>query len=219
MRVHRRFRLSLHAPVCGAWLLYGAAVAQAMPMPPPPMTQPSVVTQQCAACHGLDGMRTATGVPRLAGQNAAYLMRQLRAFAAQGQQRANGVMGAIAVNLSEHQVSLAAEYYASQPLHAPALRPTARTGEPRSDGERIYFDGVPREHVDSCASCHGVDAAGLNPLFPRLAGQHPAYLAAQLRDFRRRGRRSTDSEAMMRRVAWPLSGEQTDAVSPHLAFR
>lgn len=212
----RMRRLIHRAPVCGAWLLCSAAVAQATPSPRPTLAQPPVVTQQCAACHAPDGIRTATGVPRLAGQNADYLMRQLLAFAAQGRQRANGVMGAIAVNLSEQQMSRAAEYYASQPLHAPALPPAAPRDEQRRDGERIYFDGVPREHVDSCASCHGVDAAGLSRLFPRLAGQHRAYLAAQLRDFRA-GRRTTDPDAMMRRVARPLSDQQIDAVSVYLA--
>ncbi len=201
-----------HTPLCSVWLLCGAAVAQAMPSPP--LAAPPVVTQQCTACHGLDGMRTANGVPRLAGQNAAYLLRQLQAFAAQGQRRAGGVMGAMAVNLSEQQMSSAADYYASQPLHAPAPWP-AQTDQQRRAGEHIYFDGVPYQHVDSCASCHGVDAAGLHQLFPRLAGQHPDYLAAQLRDFRS-GRRTTDPESMMRRVARSLSDLQIDAVAAYL---
>ena len=45
-----------------------------------------------------------------------------------------------------------------------------------------------------CAGCHGLDGNGVNALWPKLAGQHEAYLAKQLRDFRD-GRRSNPAMA------------------------
>ena len=35
-----------------------------------------------------------------------------------------------------------------------------------------------------CAACHGLEGLSANPLWPNLAGQHPAYLAAQIRAYR-----------------------------------
>ena len=35
-----------------------------------------------------------------------------------------------------------------------------------------------------CSACHGVDGNSTNPLWPKLAGQHEAYLAKQIRAFK-----------------------------------
>lgn len=35
-----------------------------------------------------------------------------------------------------------------------------------------------------CSACHGIDGNSINPLWPKLAGQHAAYLAKQIRAFR-----------------------------------
>ena len=48
-----------------------------------------------------------------------------------------------------------------------------------------------------CAGCHGADGnSGINPLWPKLAGQHPQYIEKQLRDFKE-GRRSDPLMAPM----------------------
>ena len=41
-----------------------------------------------------------------------------------------------------------------------------------------------REKAALCAACHGPNGISVNPLWPNLAGQHEAYLAKQIRDFR-----------------------------------
>lgn len=47
--------------------------------------------------------------------------------------------------------------------------------------------------IDSrCALCHGPEGESASAVYPRLAAQHPAYLAKQLRDFRD-GRRQSDT--------------------------
>ncbi len=48
-----------------------------------------------------------------------------------------------------------------------------------------------------CASCHGVNGQSATPAFPRLAGQHEAYLVKQLKDFASGARKS---EAMQDKV-------------------
>lgn len=38
--------------------------------------------------------------------------------------------------------------------------------------------------VATCTACHGVDGKGVNPEWPKLAGQHEKYLAKQLNEFK-----------------------------------
>ena len=48
----------------------------------------------------------------------------------------------------------------------------------------------------ACAACHGPDGNSVNPEWPKLAGQHPAYLVEQLRAFKE-GRRKNATMAPM----------------------
>lgn len=57
----------------------------------------------------------------------------------------------------------------------------------------------------TCAACHGVDGNGspANAAWPKLAGQHPAYIQKQLADFKAGKRQDPTMTAM----AMPLSEE------------
>ncbi|MEO7057347.1 MAG: c-type cytochrome [Caldimonas sp.] len=184
-------------------------------MPRQPVATGALVEQVCAACHGVDGKASRPDVPLLAGQTAPYLERQLRAFAAQGGQRENGVMGAIAVNLSSDEIRRVSLHYARQTL--PAAPPVAAPPPSRDAGERIFTAGLPGKGVASCASCHGVRGEGLPDLFPRLAGQHAGYLREQLRNFRA-GRRTSDPGAMMRALAARMTDRDIDAVARYASL-
>ena len=51
----------------------------------------------------------------------------------------------------------------------------------------VELEGDPaagKEKAGLCAACHGPDGISVNPLWPSLAGQQEAYLAAQIRAFR-----------------------------------
>ncbi len=52
-----------------------------------------------------------------------------------------------------------------------------------------------------CAACHGERGNSQNPEWPKLAGQHPNYLAQQLRDFKS----GTRKNEVMSPIAAPLS--------------
>ena len=184
-------------------------------MPHQPVATALLVKQVCAACHGADGNSTRPDVPSLAGQIQPYLEGQLHAFAAQGGQRANGVMGAIAVNMSADEMKRVAVYFARL-----QLRPAAPIAASRSDlklGERIFFTGIPAQGVASCASCHGARGEGLPDLFPRLAGQGERYIAGQLHNFRA-GSRTSDPRAMMRSLAAHLTDRDIDVVSKYVSL-
>ena len=41
-----------------------------------------------------------------------------------------------------------------------------------------------KEKAQACFSCHGVNGNSVNPIWPKLAGQNPGYIAKQLADFK-----------------------------------
>jgi len=56
---------------------------------------------------------------------------------------------------------------------------------------------VGKDKVALCAGCHGADGnSGINPLWPKLAGQHPSYIAKQISDFKA-GKRSDETMSPM----------------------
>ena len=71
-----------------------------------------------------------------------------------------------------------------------------------------------------CLACHGADGNSAAPNFPKLAGQHADYIAAQLRAYRLgyedESGRTNDGEAMiMRTTAFGLSDREIDAVASY----
>ena len=64
-----------------------------------------------------------------------------------------------------------------------------------------------------CAACHGVDGNSVNPIWPKLAGQHEVYLAKQIRAFRS-GERKDPTMAPMVSI---LKEEDIDDVAAYYA--
>lgn len=48
--------------------------------------------------------------------------------------------------------------------------------------------------IDKCKHCHGLDGEASNVIYPRLAGQHQAYMIKQLKNFRSGVRQGTMNE-------------------------
>jgi len=69
----------------------------------------AVAGRSCAACHGVDGIAKLPEAANLAGQDAAYLTRQLQAFRNGG--REHEQMSVIAKGLSDAQMTDVAAYY------------------------------------------------------------------------------------------------------------
>ena len=51
-----------------------------------------------------------------------------------------------------------------------------------------------------CISCHGVDGNSVNPVWPKLAGQHEAYLIKQMKDFKSGARSDPVMSAMSKSI-------------------
>ena len=180
-----------------------------------PAKAQQIVTQVCAACHGADGNSPSPANPSLAGQHPEYLFKQLRNYKAQNgkpPERNNAVMAGMVANLSDDDMKNLAAYFSAQKAKPRAARDAALAKQ----GEAIYRGGIMARGVAACASCHAPNGAGIPAQFPRLAGQHAEYTAAQLKAFRS-GQRANDAAAMMRMISAKLSDQDIAAVSEYIA--
>ncbi|WP_149538243.1 c-type cytochrome [Siccirubricoccus phaeus] len=181
----------------------------------------------CRRCHGTSGGGGPEGAfPRLQGQTETYLYEALKAYALGT--RPSGIMQPVAAELDEAEMRLLARHYAAQP---PDPAPPAPPADPAmlALGRRIALEGLPERRVAACAGCHGPAPGGVNPGFPRLAGQQPGYLVDQLALWMR-GIRGGEYEAPSARLMalavgvdprrpparealWPLSPAEIRAVA------
>jgi cytochrome c553 len=162
----------------------------------------------CASCHGAAGNSTITVNPRLAGQHASYLVKQLKDFSSPA--RANATMSLMAKPLSDEDMKNLAAYLSAQ-LPKPGA---ARNKETLELGKRIWRGGIAAKNVAACAGCHSPNGAGIPSQYPRLAGQHQDYTVAQLTGFSS-GTRS--NSAPMVTIAERLSKKEMEAVADYLA--
>ncbi len=167
----------------------------------------TIATTVCVACHAADGNSVMTANPKLAGQHAEYITKQLKNFKAGT--RANPVMGPMANTLSDDDVANLSAYFSAQASKAGA----AKSNGPGSEGEKIYKGGVAGKGVPACAACHGANGAGLPIQFPRLAGQHAEYTTNQLKAFRS-GERA--NAPMMKTIAAKMSDQEIAAVADYV---
>jgi cytochrome c553 len=168
------------------------------------------LSQACAACHGADGNSVNPEWPKLAGQHAQYIHKQLTDY--KSGRRENALMAGQVVNLDEQDMRDLGAFYARQ-----QMAPGTADESVAERGERIYRGGIPAAGVAACTACHGPTGTG-NPaaMFPRVAGQHAKYNADQLRYFRSE-QRANDNGRMMRNLATKMSDSDIQAVSEYMA--
>lgn len=164
----------------------------------------------CAACHGIDGNSLNPEWPNLAGQNENYLFEALQSFRPGGT-RENVLMVGQVATLDDQDMADLAAYFAAQ-----TRKPLAADPDKLSVGERLFRGGNKDRGVSACIACHGPQGLGNPPAaYPALAGQHAAYVAAQLRAYASQQRKS-DPAQMMRNISALLSEEEILAVSAYV---
>nr|VFK79955.1 MAG: Cytochrome c553 [Candidatus Kentron sp. SD] len=167
----------------------------------------------CAGCHGADGNSLSSQFPRLAGQHATYLMKQIKDFRA-ATHRSSDIMKPFAMGQGIEDMEDIAAYFAARkkaPQHAEG------DSEKLALGARIYRGGNADTKLPACMACHGPTGNGNRlALFPALAGQHAAYTKTQLEAFRSEIRKN-DAKSMMRAIAGRMTDQEIDAVSQYIA--
>lgn len=168
------------------------------------------ISAVCGGCHGPDGNSGINPLwPKLAGQHAKYIEKQLKNF--YDKQRSDPLMSPMAANLTEQDRADLAAYFSSQ-----ARKGGTSAANVVNAGEKLYRAGNLATGVAACMACHGPTGAG-NPAasFPSLAGQNAAYVEKALKDFRS-GTRVNDVNKMMQGVTERMTDEEIQAVAQYV---
>lgn len=159
---------------------------------------------ECKSCHGEDGNTATPNIPKLEGQYADYIKRQIHNY--QEGTRKDPIMTKISATLTNRQnLADIAAYFASQ---------NQMKGTPTKNekGEKLYRE-------KGCLNCHGEIGKGkpsYNALFPVIGGQHKEYLTKQMNDFKT-GARDTDISGIMGLLANQMADAEVEAVSEFLS--
>lgn len=167
-----------------------------------------IVSGRCFLCHGLNGESASAVFPRLAGQHAEYVSKQLGDF--KSGRRKSDTMKPQVDDLTPAEMKALGAYFESKVV-GPRK---GKDGELLAVGKYIFNRGNTFSGLPSCASCHGDRGLG-TPLLPRLAGQHPRYIEDQLKQFNSRER--NNDNAVMHTVASKLSELERHAVAEYIA--
>ncbi|WP_413718696.1 c-type cytochrome [Silicimonas sp. MF1-12-2] len=157
--------------------------------------------ERCALCHGLFGVSAMARFPHLGGQDPVYLEAQIRAFLSGGRQNDGGQMVQIVTELTEEDIPVVVEWFASQEPPEPV------SGEDTEAGKSLY-------QAENCADCH--EDLSLAPGTPHLTSQHAGYLAKQMSDFRD-GRRATGGSALQHGPLMTASDNDIAAIAAYLS--
>lgn len=169
----------------------------------------------CIACHGPDGNSPTAANPKLAGQHAGYLFKQMKNFKASPDgksERVNAIMNGMIAPYTEAQMKDLAAYFSSQKQSGGE----AKNRETLELGKKLYRGGDAGKGLPACAACHGPTGAGLPVQFPRIAGQFQEYTEAQLKAFRN-SERTNDPNRMMQMVAIKMTDAEVRAVADYIA--
>jgi len=181
-----------------------------------PAKAATIVNQVCAGCHAADGNSASPANPKLSGQSAEYITKQLRDFKAAATDpnkegaRKSAVMSGLVASLSDQDLVNLGAYFAEKSIKPGSAK------QPYTEGEKLYRGGNAATGVPACAACHGPTGAGIPVQFPRLGGQHADYVLAQLKAFRNRDRQN-DAAKMMRTIADKMTEQEMKDVANYVA--
>ena len=162
---------------------------------------------KCQTCHGVDGNSETAIYPKLAGQHAAYIRKQINDFKSGA--RVDPVMSPMAALVASDQDLLdIAAYFASQNKMKGASLVDNAAGKARFLG-----------FVTGCHSCHVLNGEGSRPFngeIPVINGQHRDYLIKQLKSYKSRVR-STESNPAMSLITRYMTDKNIEDVASYVS--
>jgi len=162
----------------------------------------------CVGCHGVGGNSVNPAWPKLAGQHAGYIAKQLGDF--KGGKRMEPMMLGMVAGLSKTDMENLGAFFSEQKMTTVGATDKALAEE----GELIYRGGITKTGVGACMGCHGPSGKGIAPHYPSVSGQHAAYTEKQLLAFKK-GDRANDNK-VMQGIAFRMSEHQIKAVSAYM---
>jgi cytochrome c553 len=166
----------------------------------------------CQGCHGQYGISTEPLIPKLAGQYANYIEKEIRNY--QSGIRSHQIMNAMAGTIdSDQDLADIAAYFASQDK----MKGDGSEGE--SVGKEIFLHGDLSKMRLGCVNCHGVRGKGLEAkisMFPVIGGQHKDYIRRQLMNFRD-GYRTNSPNGIMNRITNSLTDSEIESLAEYIS--
>lgn len=164
----------------------------------------------CQGCHGEEGISIEGLIPKLAGQYAKYIAKELRNY--QSGTRSHQIMNAMAGTISDEDLADIAAYFASRPKMKGA-------GSDNEVGKKIFLHGDISRTVVACINCHGVNGKGLTPntsMFPVIGVQQKDYIRRQLVNFRK-DERTNSPNAIMNRITHKLTDDEIEGLADYVS--
>jgi cytochrome c553 len=168
-------------------------------------------SELCQSCHGKEGISLEPLIPKLAGQYANYIAKQLRNF--QSGARVHQIMAAIAETISNEDLADITAYFASQTK----MKGDGSAGNPL--GKKLFLEGDMTRMMVACVNCHGVNGKGKTPrnsVFPVIGGQHKDYLRGQLINFRD-GDRANSPGGVMNIITQKMTDAELEALVDYVS--
>jgi cytochrome c553 len=166
----------------------------------------------CQGCHGEYGISTEPLIPKLAGQYANYIEKEIHNY--QSGIRSHQIMNAMAGTIvNDQDLADIAAYFASQKK----MEGDGSEGDP--DGKEIFLHGDLSKMRLACVNCHGVRGKGLEAkisMFPVIGGQQKGYIRRQLIQFRD-GYRTNSPNGIMNRIASSLTDAEIDSLADYIS--
>ena len=165
----------------------------------------------CLGCHNIPGYQASFPeiykVPKIAGQNAKYIIAALTAY--KKGDRKHPSMRSIAATLSDQDMADVAAYYEQLEKSAPA---PAAPREAPADVAKLLAKA-------NCESCHGKNySMPIDPSYPKLAGQHADYLYVALKAYQTdHNPRIGRNNPIMMGMARPFTHPEIKALANYLS--
>jgi cytochrome c553 len=138
-----------------------------------------LVEATCATCHGVNGISETPNVPSLAGQRAAYLFIELKAY--QSEARGDSPMNGQVKFLSDDALLKASAYFASLDPPQPVA---AKPASAKASGAAPDPVQAGKAAAAACAGCHGEAGVSAAPGMPSLAGLDPKYTVGAMKAYK-----------------------------------
>ena len=165
----------------------------------------------CLGCHNIPGYQASFPeiykVPKIAGQNAKYIVAALTAY--KKGDRKHPSMRSVAATLSDQDMADVAAYYEQLEKGAPA---PAAPREAPADVAKLLAQA-------NCESCHGKNySMPIDPSYPKLAGQHADYLYVALKAYQTdHNPRIGRNNPIMMGMARPFTHPEIKALAKYLS--
>ena len=196
-----------------ALALAASLPAQAQEAKPGDAKAGAAKVAMCIGCHGIVGYQASFPevykVPKISGQTEKYLAAALEAY--RKGDRKHPSMRAIAGSLTDQDIADVAAYYAHDGVSEGGAAELPAPPAAKADVAALLQKGA-------CVSCHGDNFnKGIDPSYPKLAGQHADYLYAALKAYKTEGNQYVGrSNGVMAGVAKQFSNAELKALANYI---